>query len=397
MSWELAGRGDWAQWVDRPSALGWIDRCRALLSAPPPQESTREAYAAQARWTVDAYRALAGVALSIDMPLSSFRPYAQAQRERDTGTDIGTGLWRGDTWRIARDTRNPGAITGDQGYLDLWYRVNMSIAGDVTDSTSDVAPPDSALPDVDGWGHNCNGVETAWSCMNWKYDELTLRTDVVAIVPLRWHYELALSGVRMVSGYATLGDLVEDSRAYVQAQNLATLRELQRNDPAAFDEGDILSAAADVEAAHWRGDAGTDAIAAIGDAAASAAPSSVGAGVKAAIKGVTLIPQLLLEIFGHASQHPRDLWGRTLPLVETACLSGQLDPPRAPSHTPPAPPPVPTLVLQLPAVQLVDLRPDRPVAATSRDVTSQRSGSDTGLKIAGAALLAALLLRPRRR
>lgn len=403
MTWTLEGRGDWAQWIDRTAVNGWVARCGDLLAALPPQESTLAAYAAQSRWTVDAYRAVSGVAQSINMPLPSFRPYAQAQRERDTGVDLATGIWRRDTSIIVHSPGVYGQVPNVQGYLDLWYRVVMSLDGTVTDQTGDDSPPDRLLDDVDGWGHNCTGDHaTGWSCMSWKFDESayrTDRTDVASIVPLRWHYELALSALRMIVGYATLGDLVEDSRAYIIAQNLATLRALQQDNPAALDEGDIVSAAADVEATRWRGDPGTDTIARVGDAAANAAPSGVGAGVKAAIKGVTLIPTLLLEIFGHAAQHPRDLWGRTLPVVETACLTGQLDPPQPPVHTPPTPPAstTPTLTLYLPPVSVVEIGQG---SATQNDQSldeAARSGAMSGVFKGLVALLAIGVLTKRSR
>ncbi len=399
MTWTLEGRGSWAQWIDRAAVTGWIARCRELLATLPPQESTLAAYAAQSRWVVDAYRAFTGVALSINMPLPSFKPYAAAQRERDTGVDIATGLWRIDTNRIVRTPGVVGRVDGAQRYLDLWYRAYVSANGEVGDHTQDDSPPDSLLDDVDGWGHNCTGASaTGWSCMSWKYNDVSEGfSDVAAIVPLRWHYELALSALRAIAGYATLGDLVEDSRAYIVAQNLATLRALQETNPEVIDETDIISAAAEVEATRWRGDSGTDTIARVGDAAAGAVPGSLSE-VKAVIKGVTLIPTILLEIFGHASWHPRDLWGRTLPVVETASLTGQLDPPQPPTHVPPTPPrsTTPTLNLYLPPVSVVTLKQR---SATQGDQTPDQAIRDSAtmgaMKVVAAGALLYLLSKRR--
>jgi MYXO-CTERM domain-containing protein len=394
MSWELAGRGAWAQWIDRNAVNGWIARCAQLLTALPPNEADMAVWPAQSQWVRDAYRAIDGVALSIDMPLTSFRPFAEAIRERDTGPDLGTGTWRVDTNRIITGPdASQGVSREDYGYLDLYHRVFLDVDGRFHDDIAAGAPPDSLLDDVDGQGNNCHGDHTTgWTCMSWIYDELPLRTDVAAIVPLRWHYELALSALRRIVGFRTLGDLVEDSRQYIIDVNLATLRALQESNPGALDEADIIDAAADVERAHWRGDDGADMVAQSGQRIAS----GLGPEAKAIVGALTAIPALLLAAFGRAVQHPRDLWLRTLPLVETAALTGMLEPPTAPTHTPPPPPAVPTLTLYLPPVSLEQIRQfEKPRVTFLNDTSPPSSSSGTAVMLlVGAGLL--LMGRKRR-
>lgn len=392
MTFELLGRGEWAQWIDRAAANGWRARCADLLAALPPDRSDMAVWDAQRQWVLDAYAALVGLALSCDFPLTSFKPYASPMRERDTGIDLGSGTWRVDTNRVITGSDATHGVTREEyGYLDLYHRVFVTRDGAISDRTDADAPPDSLLSDVDAWGHNCHGDHvTGWGCMSWKIDELPARNDVAAIVPLRWHFEAVRAGLQMIAGYGSLGDLVEDSRSYVIACNLATLREVQAQDPAAQDESDIIAAQAAVQEAHWQGDPGLDLIAGLGSGAVAFGP------VGAAIAGVAALPSILLRALGRAVQHPRDLWGRDLPLVETAALTGSFDPPRAPTHTAPTPPPSTSVHLTLylpPIIPVMQLGDDETHVTLQGDtLDSATDGSDGAAKVVITLLALSLLL-----
>lgn len=337
MGYELLGRsGAWVQWIDRGAAAGWAAELARLAANPPPDDATAASWPAQKAWTLAAYRAIAGMAGAIDCPIPSFEPWARQIRAADQGPHLGGAWYAAARPRVARTVD-----LSTLNVLRLYHRVWISADGDVGEAMDALQCPDDFIRCRDRVDNDCavsGGTfgATGWTCMAW--DVCTPSGpgggEVGVMIPLQWSAMLAREAIDAMLAAPTLGDIVQSCRAYVAERNAATVEAVAATDPRVMDEADVIASAAAARARVLRGEDGTEVIAGVGEAVHDAAPSPV----TAAIEGLTALPRLLMDLFGRARAYDVDLWGRELPLIETAAQSGYLDPPRAPTRRAPTPP-----------------------------------------------------------
>ena len=403
MAYQLLGRaGAWAQWIDLNAAEGWIAECARLMRPEvlPPEDATPAAWPRQKTWTLAAYRAIAGMAGALDMPIPSFAPWARVIRAADLGENHG-GAWV--TRAASRVTRTVAAT--DISQLRIYHRVWISWTGDVGEDMDAMQCPDGWIRCRDRVDNDCAisggafGV-TGWTCAAWEVCTpgwgTPGGTEVGFLVPLQWHADAARQALEAINAFATLGDLVAACRAYIVEQNTATVERVARGDPSVIDEADVITSAANARARIMRGDGdgGLTVIAGLGEAVHDAAPTS---GVTTAIMGVTALPRLLLDLFGRARGVDLDLWGRELPVIETAAQSGYLDPPQAPTRAAPEPPPLPVVTIQPGAITFNWTPSSQAPPPPSKESTSLRqdatpSDDTSSAAMVGGALLLLLLL-----
>lgn len=363
MTWRLLGRVDqWAQWIETATAPGWRARCLEVLAAATdvPQDANTGNWPRQRDWCRDAAQALSGMALSLNLPFPSFRPVAEAMKARDKGTAQG-GVWYGE----AGDQQTTLAA-GDINQLVLYERIRFDAAGTITTDLNAASVPEGLIRCIDDTYNDCSMPgrgATGWTCASWSVCRPGWGpggTDLAFLVPMRWQFEMLREALQRIASYASIGDMVDDSRVWIEQENAATIDAVAQIDPSVRSLGDVVSWQAEQRIARLRPSEQTQSLADLGSVPDAIVPHNP---VTAAIKGAASIPSFLEQIFGRAVAQRVDYYGRNWPTLETSMISGQYSPPRPPSHVVPTPPQTATdasltvsvpVTLYFPATSVVD-------------------------------------------
>lgn len=333
------------QWVDPDKAAGWSAECRRLAALPLPAPGMP-----RVERTRELLHALGQFSRSVDLPAFVLAPYALRllgsdpgpQESRLPGIAYPVGIW--DAALQAAMVRVNSRIQQrvGRGYpyrLTMRHRCGLTSDGGVMmDLATADLPPD--LYGTDEIYRVCPSEDASggiWACWHWREWWPGITTpgeagEVVALVPLGRHYELARSACAEVG--VNWQTALRNSRLYVAAVNLRTARAIG----AALPE-DIARIAAE-----WQlTPTGPEMITTLFGAGATAVGAILAIAVANPLVGAVIgvvagIPAVLLELVGRASQGFVDVWGRRVPLIESPRLTGSVSPVEQPSHEVEEPP-----------------------------------------------------------
>ena len=379
-----------AQWIDREKASGWLAAGQRILAQGPGTPAER------AQRTAALWSALGQFTRALDLPLPVLFPYVRAMQPRGPVAVSLPSIWRADWVRVARAASTDTAEHVDAGHpIDisivprLWLRADGTLQPDRTTVTEAPDPPagqDTRFPNADTWA--------GWAWVEWfpSWASASDTGQASVLVPLSRYWEVArLSFEKIASDGIDL--TVEKSRIYAAAVNLSEAERLGVELPE-----EIVRAAAEARAAR----AGTDAeILAFGSALGGAVGGTAILGAAAlstvgligALLGMWLsIPFVLQAIFGRAIGSSVDWFGRRQPVFELTAISGSFEPAQAPSHLvedPPASTWFVPLVIPNPGPE-VEVLPVIPEGEGDSTPPRRRS-SGGGLALVAAVLAAAYL------
>lgn len=352
-----------AQWVN-DAAPGWAaDLVRVVADARASGVMRRGGdESVQRRAIRDAYRACGNVARACDCSSATFAPYAIPYRKADNGPDPWVNLWAdpmpagaprpatatareatrqaddpreatwgtyGGTWR--RDAvqllraASPEAGAAANLLVDLHYRFGLTLGGELVENAYTDEAPDptrrGSRASRDNRGVTCadGGGSSAWACLVWSVSTPPFGaadSDVVAscVVPLAWQWALMERVADNVSSLGSVAALVEASREYVAALNLATA--LASGVPV---PERVVQQAAQDQQRRFRPTREEEALSQAGEGLVE-----TGNPVGLFIGGALLGGEALANEIGRALQYAVDPWGLREPAVRNPFLSGEV-------------------------------------------------------------------------